>query len=147
LTKTNDPSAVLDKDSIHYVTALNALPCVFEQMEAADLSADFNSLRFYTWGNRTCCLPKGSTTAWLRGSLTTMKPGMVLIFEEVKGPNTGAPEDADRTHRVAVRLIAVDPTASDPLGGQFLDPPTSAAVAVTKIEWGPDDALSFPICI
>src|SRR5437899_5308775 len=68
-------------------------------------------------------------------------------FEEVKGPNSGAAEDADPTHRVAVRVTAVDPTGSDPLGGQFLDPPTSAAVPVTKIDWGPEDALPFPLCI
>jgi hypothetical protein len=147
LTKTNDPSVILVKDSIPYQNALNALPRVFEQMEAANLSADLNSLRFYTWGNQTCCLPKTSTSAWLWGGQKALKPGMVLIFEEVKGPDTGAPEDADLAHRVAVRLTAVDPGWSDPLGGQFLDPPTNAAVAVTKIEWGPEDALPFPVCI
>ncbi len=147
LTKTNAPSVIMVKGSVPYQNALNALPRVFEQMEAANLSADLNSLRFYTWGNRTCCLPTGATSAWLWGSLPALKPGMVLIFEEVKGPNTGAPEDADPSHRVAVRLTAVDPRGSDPLGGQFLDPPISAAAPVTKIEWGPDDALPFPVCI
>jgi len=147
LTKTNDPSVILLKDSVPYQNALNTLPRVFEQMEPVSLSADLNSLRFYTWGNRTCCLPTGSTSAWLSGSLSALKPGMVLIFEEVKGPNTGAREDADPTHRVAVRLTAVDPTGSDPLGGQFLDPPTSVAMPVTRIEWGREDALPFPLCI
>jgi hypothetical protein len=149
LTKTNEPSVVLvkGKDSIPYQSALNASPRVFELLEAVKLSADLNSLRFYTWGNGACCLPQGSTQAWLWGSLPALQPGMVLIFEEVKGPETGAPEDADPSHRVAVRLTKADPSLSDPLGGQFLDPPSNTAIPVTRIEWGPEDALPFPVCI
>lgn len=43
-----------------------------------------------------------------------LKAGDVLIFEEVIGPGTGNPSDADPRHRQAVRLTRVTP-AIDPL--------------------------------
>jgi hypothetical protein len=65
-----------------------------------------------------------------------LKPGDVLIFEEVIGPKTGNPSDADPAHRHAVRLTGVE-AAVDPLNGQ----------AVVEIEWAVEDALPFPLCI
>ena len=65
-----------------------------------------------------------------------LKAGDVLIFEEVLGPNTGKPEDADPSHRHAVRLTKVEPD-TDPLTGHL----------VVNIEWGPEDALPFSLCI
>jgi hypothetical protein len=62
--------------------------------------------------------------------------GDVLIFEEVKGPKTGDPADADPAHRHAVRLIRVEPDF-DPL---FNRP-------VVEIEWAEEDALPFTLCI
>lgn len=67
-----------------------------------------------------------------------LKVGDVLIFEEVLGPKTGNPADADPTHRHAVRLTKVE-SASDKLH----DPP----IHVVEIEWGVEDALPFPICL
>jgi hypothetical protein len=147
LTKTNDPSVILLKDSIPYQLALNTKPRVFEAMEDVTVSAELNSIRFYTWGNRACCLPQGATQAWLWGSYPQLLPGMVLILQEVMGPETGASADADPTHRVAVRLTQVDSTLRDPLGGQFLDPPKSSPIPVTRIKWDVGDALPFPLCI
>lgn len=72
-----------------------------------------------------------------------LKPGDVLIFEEVLGPKTGNPADADPTHRQAVRLTSVTP-AVDPLyhpyGKEFGQP-------VVEIAWDAADALTFPLCI
>lgn len=147
LTKTADPAVVLLKGSSPYELALNMNPRVFEAMEDVTLSAELNSIRFYTWGNRSCCLPQGATQAWLWGSYPQLAPGMVLILQEVRGPDTGASADADPTHRAAVRLTKVDAARSDPLGGQFLDPPDNSSIPVTRIEWGPEDALPFPVCI
>jgi hypothetical protein len=147
LTRTNTPSVILPKDSDSYKSALNEAPRVFEQMEPIALYAEHNSIPFYTWGDRGCCLPIGATYAWLRGSYPNLVAGNVLIFEEVKGPQTGAREDADSRHRAAVRLTAVDATFIDPLGGQFDDPPTANPVAVTRIQWGTEDALTFPVCV
>ncbi|MGD1993292.1 MAG: putative baseplate assembly protein, partial [Anaerolineae bacterium] len=65
-----------------------------------------------------------------------LQVGDVLIFEEVIGPETGNPNDADPTHRHAVRLTRVDP-AVDPLFDQ----------PVVEIAWAEEDALPFPVCI
>jgi hypothetical protein len=68
--------------------------------------------------------------------LLYLRPGDVLIFEEVKGAKTGNPADADSTHRHAVRLIKVEANV-DPL----FDRP------VVEIEWSEADALPFALCI
>jgi Baseplate J-like protein len=122
---------------------------VFQTMDPAPsgLFAAHNEIQFYTWGALECCLPKGATRATLAGALTNLKKGDVLLFEEVLGPRTGVSADADPGHRCAVRLIQ-DPTVlQDPLGGSFADPPNNNPVDVTEIQWDPNDALPFPLCI
>ena len=75
--------------------------------------------------------------------------GDVLIFEEVIGPKTGIPADADPAHRHAVRLTHVQP-AEDPvltteieLGGVKRRVPTP----IVEIEWAEEDRLPFPFCL
>jgi hypothetical protein len=99
---------------------------------------DLNSLNFYTWDDTNCCLPPGATRATLEGRHDSLKPGDVLIFEEVLGPKTGQRPDADRAHRWAVRLTAVDVGVVDPLHNNK---------EVTAITWQPADALPFPLCL
>lgn len=106
------------------------------------LFADHNELYFYTWGDERCCLPKGTTRATLRSHLSYLEPGMVLVFEEVKGPLTGVPGDADPSHRHAVRLTRVVHTED---GAPLVDP--LDGTEVTAIEWHANDALPFPLCI
>ena len=65
-----------------------------------------------------------------------LRPGDVLIFEEIKGPGSGNVADADLAHRHAVRLTRVD-AATDPLNGK----------QITEIEWAKEDALPFTLCI
>ncbi len=109
-------TVVLVPDSQAYNQALNTQPTIFEPMESIHgLYADYNELTFYTWNAKECCLPKGSTHATLRGTLPYLQPGDVLIFKELVDPHTGAEEDAEPTHRHAVRLTKVLP-GSDPLG-------------------------------
>src|SRR6202012_5418702 len=103
---------------------------------------------FYSWGNHSCCLGKGATSAtlidtWVEPPPTpptdptrpaapaleapkapatktrtwSLSVGDVLIFEEVTGPKTGDPADADPRHRQAVRLTSVT-QAVDPLNDQ-----------------------------
>ncbi len=74
-----------------------------------------------------------------------LKAGDVLIFEEVIGPKTGNPADADPTHRQAVRLTRVT-TAVDPLYHPDAANPTFGQ-PIVEIEWAPHDALTFPLCI
>lgn len=82
---------------------------------------------------------KAAATERLR-VLRNLKVGDILIFEEVKGPKTGAAPDADPTHRQAVRLTKVTPSL-DPLYG----PPDGTPVV--EIEWAAEDALRFTLCI
>ena len=60
----------------------------------------------------------------------------MLIFEEMMGPITGVPADADRMHRHVVRLTKVEPGV-DPLYDQ----------PILEIEWSVEDALPFALCI
>jgi hypothetical protein len=62
--------------------------------------------------------------------------GDVLIFEEILGPETGHPGDADSQHRHAVRLTKVE-AGIDPLSGQ----------PIVEIDWAEEDALPFPLCL
>jgi hypothetical protein len=112
-----------------------------------------SEIKFYTWGDAECCLPRGATRATLLdqepslsgdgGSaepqriLNHLKIGDVLIFEEVKGPTTGNPADADPAHRHTVRLIHVDHRAVDGL----------LQTLVVEIEWASEDALPFALCL
>ena len=118
-----------------------------------------NNIRFYTWHDRECCLERGATSTTLidewadnnsaGGSKVAqqyavpapsrvlhLKPGDVLIFEELFGPVTGQPADADPLHRHVVRLTKVEPGV-DPLYDQ----------PILEIEWSEEDALPFPLCI
>jgi len=126
----------------------------YEVFEAVDsdplvLFAAHNRLRFHTWGDRAASLPCGATGATLvdgwEGSgesqqgerrLRHLKPGDVLILMEVRGPATGDPADADRSHRHAVRLTAVD-SAVDEVYQQ----------PILNIRWDPEDALPFQLTI
>jgi hypothetical protein len=146
LTAGSDPSLVLRIGSTNYNVAIAEGPQVFELMENVTLWEHQNQMPFYTWGDRECCLPQGATTAYLRGNYPNLKSGMVLAFVEVKGPQTGAAGDADPAHRCAVRLSAVS-YLSDPIGREFDEPPLSGAVDVTRIDWMPDDALPFALCL
>jgi hypothetical protein len=96
-----------------------------------------NALRFHTWGDDDCCLPRGATRATLTGipGDLGLARGDVLILEEVLGAATGRPEDADRTHRHPVRLAADPVGSTDPLTG----------TGVTEISWSDEDALPFPL--
>ncbi len=73
--------------------------------------------------------------------LRNLKVGDILIFEEVLGPKTGNPSDADPTHRQAVRLTKVTP-GTDPLYGT-----EPYGTPIVQIEWASEDALTFTLCI
>jgi hypothetical protein len=118
----------------------------FETIEDAILYQAHNVFQFWTWGDVGCCLPRGATSATLFGHHPTLKAGDVLILQEVAGPSNGNPDDADPSHRAAVRLTHVT-SSSDPSGGLFDAPPTISPVDVTEIEWDEEDALPFPLCI
>jgi hypothetical protein len=137
--------------------ALDAGVIIFESMQDAQLIPDHNEMLFYTWGEADCCLPKGATEGTLIGTFDKLQVGDVLIFQEMVGPQTGNPADADIRHRCAVRLTKI--ATQDAAGNMLVDllfekgtgnPITSAAqqpTPVTEIQWSTDDALPFPVCI
>ena len=112
-------------------------------MHDISLFDSHNELRFYTWGDRECCLPKGAVGATLHRNYPNLKPGDVLVLAEVRGPQTGVPEDADSSHRHAVRLTKV--VVRDRNSNALKDPLN--AEPITVIEWHEEDALPFPLCI
>jgi hypothetical protein len=67
-----------------------------------------------------------------------LQAGDVLIFEELIGPRTGNPADADPARRHAVRLTKVT-QGQDTL----YDPP----VRIVEVEWAAEDGLPFTLCI
>jgi hypothetical protein len=146
LTRVAALSPVVSPETPAFAQALAGGPQVFELRQDVSLYGRHNRLQFYTWGNRECCLPKGATRATLRDGFPKLGEGDVLILVEELGPLTGKPEDADPTHRHAVRLIRATVT-QDPLGGQFDYPPHDAPKTVTEIEWHSDDALPFAFCL
>jgi hypothetical protein len=128
---------------------LDEATAVFEIMDPVPdaLYKAHDEIQFYTWGALECCLPKGATRATLAGAFPNLKKGEVLVFEEVLGPRTGRPEDADIEHRCVVRLISDAVVTQDPLGGFFANPSNNNPVDVTEIQWHTGDALPFPLCI
>jgi hypothetical protein len=120
-------------------------PLVRDRSCMIQLLQAHNKIFFYTWGDARCCLEKGSTSATLLDTCERslkLKPGDVLIFEEVLGPITGLPADADPTRRHAVRITCVTP-GEDTLRKTEDGSPTP----YVTIEWAAEDALPFTFCI
>ena len=137
---------VIDAAQLDVARAQGALiyePMPLDGMTTFDVVAAHSAIRLHGWGDELCCLPHGSTRATLvdtppptpeappvvllattdTASAPTralkLAVGDLLIFEEVRGPQTGNPADADPAHRHAVRLTAVQ-TSVDPLDGTLL---------------------------
>jgi hypothetical protein len=146
LTRAHDTADVLVPGGPEHRAALAAGCETFETVEPAVLYDDHEELDFWTWGDDSCCLPRGATAATLAGAHPDLRAGDVLILAEVVGAATAQPQDADPAKRAAVRLTAVRSTI-DPAGGAFATVPTSASVDVTEIEWDDADALAFSLCI
>jgi hypothetical protein len=129
-------------------------PVIFELMHDLPLYAAHNEIKLHTWGDNDCCLPRGATRAVLQDDASArlrLRPGDVLIFEQVIDPITGRAENADPARRQAVRLTRVHPEAvlqgdgtrtPGPLHtDELLDQP------IVEIEWDAQDALRFPVCV
>lgn len=137
--RPNTPQAAIVQNS----------PLGFATMQDAQLYVEQNQFQFYTWQDADCCLAPGATSATLIRTLpageilTTLQPGSVLIFEEVMGPSTGEPDDANPNNRWAVRLTGV--RAIDYLNRPLVDPLNQTPIM--QITWATEDALPFPLCI
>ncbi|HVT57251.1 MAG TPA: putative baseplate assembly protein [Thermoanaerobaculia bacterium] len=132
-------------------------PLAADPGKAIKLRKAHNEIQLYTWGDRECCLSRGATRATLcdgpprRRPLCDGAPGNrlylekddLLLFEEVKGPQTGIEADADPAHRHVVRLVRVTPGV-DALYGRTEE---QEGQPVLEIDWAPEDALPFPLCL
>jgi hypothetical protein len=155
LTRIAGKPSSISPDDLDVV--LKQRPLVFETMHTITLYEPHNSIPFYAWSEEECCLPKGATRATLRDAAETedrlrLRAGDVLVFVERIDPGTGREEDADPTHRHAVRLTHVEPEATvgedgkrTPSAEPKIDPLTGQQIV--EIEWMAKDALPFPLCI
>jgi Baseplate J-like protein len=142
LTHCLDAPPVIAPGSLDLTAAMRQKPIVFEPLHDVDLRVEHNEIALYAWGDRRCCLPKGSTSATLKGHYPNLSAGRWLLFEERLGPQTGDAADADPRHRQVVRLTEVmHSDGANPL----TDPLTGDQV--TEIAWMDDDALTFPLCV
>jgi hypothetical protein len=122
-------------------------PVVFQTLHDITIVQAHDTMRFYTWGGRNCCLSAGATRATLRGAFPALQRGTWLVLAEARGPRTGHPQDADPARRHVVRLTRAAIVTNDPIGGRFDTPPTGDPVTVTEIEWGAGDALPFTLWV
>lgn len=143
-----EPGTVIDDGDLAELDERGSVE-VFEPVVSADpleLRAAHNAIRLWTWGGEVSSLPKGATAATLRDEWRDaetceerrldLKPGDLLVLEEVKGPRTGTPGDADPAHRQVVRLTSVTPAVD-----RIEDQP------VLEVTWSAGDALRFPFCL
>jgi hypothetical protein len=145
---------VLCPASSDYQQAVQQGAMVFETLHAITPYATHNTLAIYTWGAPDFYLPAGSTQATLQDVMVdgqrhvALQPGDVLIFEEVKDPQTGQliVDKTRRTRHHAVRLTRVDVTA-DPLGGQLRQTGSTDPVPLVEIAWGLADALPYDFVV
>ncbi|WP_406418109.1 putative baseplate assembly protein [Streptomyces sp. NBC_01614] len=143
-----EPGTVIDETDLGDLDERGSVE-VFEPVVTADpleLRVAHNAIRLWSWGGEVCTLPKGATSATLRDAWVDpetcrdrrldLRPGDVLVLEEVKGTRTGTPGDADPSHRQAVRLTSVTPAVD-----RIEDQP------VLEVTWAAADALRFPLCL
>ena len=143
LSKVIPDQPKLAPNSSELDEALRQRPIVFETMTPLTLFGEHDAMKFYTWGDERCCLPKGATRATLRGHFPNLRPGDALVFVEVISPRTGDPDDADRLRRHAVRLTGVRAFSAG--SARLID--LLNAQEVTEITWDMADRLPFPFCV
>jgi hypothetical protein len=135
---------------------------VFETTFKLEAHPENNDIFFHTWGNGECCLPRGTTSAYVyavdpsnphRIIRPSLSEGDFLLLEEMKSPSTGDEADADPSHRQVVRIIKADDKREDPLyGDQLVNGMPGArnlgnALPLLHITWRTEDALTFPLCV
>lgn len=99
---------------------------VFELDEDILINQKFNEMNFYTWGNRGCYLPKGSTEAILWGDFSDLKKGdPILIMDARKSEEQ---KSLDPWKREIVHLTE-DPEIEE------TDPFDSEKSVLTAIKW------------
>jgi hypothetical protein len=129
------PGCILEGSREHR-RALEQDALVFQTMHPVTLYTEHDEIDVYTWGAEDYTLPRGATSAALRGHLPRLAAGDVLVFEKRVGSGA-AGRPADPRERQAVRLSRPPVLAGDPLTGAL----------TTEIAWFDEDALQvdFPV--
>ena len=131
-------AAVQPPDPKRFEDMIGGGSIVFESLQPVhSLRVARNAMRLHDWGDAACCLPTGSTVAFLVGTRVQLglAKGDLVIFEE-RIPFGGTVLDPpDPAHRQLVRLVADPVDLNDPVMG----------VDLVQIDWHADDALTFPL--
>jgi len=154
LLLTHLPGLPMVINATEYEDALQRTPQVFATLHQARLFGAHNTIPFYTENPRTnAILPAGTTRALLQRSFSRqestgkkswqvdhLQPGDVLIFDEIRHPQTGRPQ-LDPKRRHAVRLVKVSYHTQPP--GRS----NATGMPPIEIEWAEADALPFALHI
>jgi hypothetical protein len=148
VTRTEGPGGSLTEAG--FAAALAQGAAVFEPLHALTLFRAHNEIRFHTWGDEDCRLPRGATRAALHddvgvGGRLRLRRGDVLVLGERTALGGRA-----RCH--AVRLTHVDPEATlDEASGARTAPPARideiSEEAYVEVAWADEDALPFSLCL
>ena len=152
-------------------------PLVADFNTPIDIVAAHSEIRFYSWGDCECCLPKGATAATLRDTWAkdddegTGKDQVHSKSEREDKRPTGEPPGTHRALRLKVGDVLIFEEVIGPKTGNSADadPNHRQAVRLTKvtpsidplyhpfsddygqpvveIEWCSEDALTFPLCL
>jgi hypothetical protein len=147
---------------------------VNRQPEPIKLYRAHNRIRFYTWGDQECCLPRGATTATLYDGVAVVRPGEPKSdYPQVAGGVYPPLQEQEKPEGV-VYLRELDhldegdflifEEVKGPKTGNLADadPGHRHVVRLTRVErvvdelyqqpvleitWAEADALPFPLCI
>jgi hypothetical protein len=135
----NEPRTGLQDDALGEALQQNSI--FFETLEPIEPRAIFNEIAIYDWEGGMNCLPRGATRATLVGDKDqlVLKPGMVILLEEIEDPETGILADVTRRHVVC--LLEVNSMED------MLVPGLEGSRLLTEVVWYADDALPFAMPI
>jgi hypothetical protein len=131
-------------------------PLVHDATVSIPLYAAHNEIKFYTWGDRQCCLPIGATKAFLRDAwqtpaatgTTETAPARTTATTVADAP-VGTPEDVSlppRQLNLAAGDVLIFEEVKGPVTGNAADadPSRRWAVRLTQVTPMVDDLLKTP---
>ena len=129
-TDVGSPGVLVDDEA-----AVNAGALFFETLDVASFDPRHNAIPIQAPGRGTFTVPAGATSLDLTGDYPDLAAGMAVVLEQLGEPAPGAL--APRTGAHVVRLVQPPRSLSSPEGEDV----------VTRIEWGAEDALPFPLTV
>lgn len=144
---------------------------IFEPMTEADITLypGQHHIKFYTWGDQECCLPRGATAVTLLGQWIEAPSEPPACEPEQQAPADQAAPLAALPANPQLHLQLGDvlifeeiigpktgnAADADPkhrhamriTGITRVNDPLAPELALTEITWAADDALPFPLCL